>query len=434
MEPSEKIETSGSAKGTTGVGAAGWATLTVCTLLYILNFMDRQVISTVLQPMKVALGLTDTQAGTLATVFSIGAAVFAWPVGMLIDRWSRTKSIGIMALLWSIATFFTGLGRNFIGILIPRSLVGIGESGYSPGATALITARFPAKMRSRVQSVYVLGMPIGMILGTALGGYLSAKFGWQTPFYYFAIPGVILGIIAFFLKDYKTVQTADKASRRNFWQTTGHLFKIPTLVWLYLGVGFLNTLSFAFMSWMPAFMMRSMNIGEDKAGLLMALIAVAAFVGSLVGGWIADMWYRKNARSRLHMGWLASLLCMITFVPGVLLMGAGQMVASLVILFIFGMGIVMLYPAIQVATQEVVHPSMKGISFGMYAVFVFIFSAPGPLVVGAISDALGGGVAGLQTALLVPSALLLLSILFFWLGSRSYMADADKVKNVQVEF
>jgi MFS family permease len=353
---------------------------------------------------------------------------------MLIDRWSRTKAIGLMALLWSVATFCTGLGKSFIGVLIPRSLVGIGEAGYSPGATALMTASFPAKLRSRVQSIYLLGIPIGTILGTALGGYLSAKYGWQTPFYYFAIPGIILGVIAFFLKDYKTVQATDAASKMSFWRATGHLFKVPTLVWIYLGAGCLNTVSYAFLTWAPSFMMRSMNIGEDKAGMLMALIAVAALAGTLLGGWIADMWYRKNPRSRLHIGTLASIVCIVTYIPGILLMGAGQTIASLVLLFVFGMFIVFFYPPIQVSTQEVVHPSMKGISFGMYAVFVFVFAAIGPVMVGAISDALGGGLTGLQNALLVPSILCLPSILFFWLGSRSYVADADKVKSIRLYF
>jgi MFS family permease len=417
-----------------GGGAASWATLTVCTLLMILNFMDRQVLAAVLQPMKVDLGLTDAQAGMFATVLAVGAAVFAWPVGMLVDRWSRKKSIGLMAILWSAATFATALGKNFIGVLIPRSLVGIGEAGYGAGSTALLTAGFPAKMKSRIQSILLLGIPVGTILGAALGGYLSAKFGgWQTPFYVFAIPGIILGIIAFFLKDYKTVQATDTASGMGFLRTTGRLFKVPTLVWIYLGGGFLNTITLAFLTWTPAFMMRAMKIGEDKAGLLMALIAVAAFIGTLLGGWIADMWYRKNVKSRLHIGTLAGLLGLVTYVPGIFLMGAGQLTASLFCFFLFGMFISMYSPSIQVATQEVVHPATKGASYGMYAVFVFLFSAPGPVMVGAISDALGGGVQGLQYALLVPSVLVLLSILFFWLGSRTYISDLEKVKAIQLE-
>jgi sugar phosphate permease len=192
-------------------------------------------------------------------------------------------------------------------------------------------------------------------------------------------------------------------------------------------------LSFAFLSWTPSFMMRAMNIGEDKAGLLMAVIAVAALIGTLLGGWLSDMWYRKNVKSRLYIAALASLLCLVVYIPGILLLGAGQLVPALVFLAFFGIFIVIYYPSIQVATQEVVHPSMKGMSFGMYSVFIFLMSAPGPVLVGAISDAMGGGVVGLQNALIISSLLSLLSILFFWLASRSYVADVEKVKNIKLE-
>lgn len=418
-----------------GSGSSAWATLTVCMLLFALNYMDRQVLSVVLEPMKLALGLTDTEAGMLATVFAVSAAVFAWPAGMLVDRWSRKKSIGLMAIIWSGATFATGLGKSFIGIIIPRSLVGIGEAGYAAGGTALVTASFPPEIKSRAQSFFLLGTPVGATLGTVLGGYLSAKYGWQTPFYVFAVPGIILGIAAFFLKDYKTVQATNTAAKMGFWRTTQSLFKVPTLIWIYLGAGPINMLILAFLTWTPAYMMRAMKIGEDKAGFLMAIIAIAAFLGTLLGGWIADKWYRRNVRSRLYMGVIASLLCLITYIPGILLLGAGRLTASLVFLFFFGISIVISNPAIQVSTQEVVHLAMKGIAYGMYAVFAFVCSSPGPVMVGALSDALGGGVSGLKNALLVvPTPLVLLSLLFFWLGSRSYVSDCERVKNIQLEF
>ena len=285
-----------------------------------------------------------------------------------------------------------------------------------------------------MQGIFLAAVPIGTILGTALGGYLSAKSGWQTPFYYFAIPGIILGVIAFFLKDYKTVQTTDKSSGAGFFKSTGRLFKVPTLVWIYLGAGCLNMLTFAFLTWLPAFAMRALQIAEDKAGMLVAPIAVATFIGVLLGGWLADIWYRKNPRSRLYMGALASLLSVVTYIPGIFLMGAGQLTASLVFFFLFGLFVIISFPPIQVATQEVVHPAMKGLCFGVYGLVTYLFSAVGPVLVGAVSDALGGGVTGLQYALLVPCVLGLFAILFYWLGSRSYMADTEKIKSVALEF
>lgn len=114
--------------------------LTVCTLLYTVNFIDRQVFSAVMEPMKIGLGLTDTQCGILQTVFILGVALFTFPASHLIDRWSRKKPIVIMSIFWSIFTYCTGIATSFISLLIPRTLVGIGEAGFSAGGTALITA------------------------------------------------------------------------------------------------------------------------------------------------------------------------------------------------------------------------------------------------------------------------------------------------------
>ena len=127
----------------------GWRAhyvLIICTLLYIINYMDRQVFSVILQPMKIDLGLTDAECGLASTVLIFGMAFFSFPIAYLIDRWSRRKAIGLMAILWSIATFATGFARNFTGLLIPRFFVGLGEAGFVPGGTAMISASYPKEI------------------------------------------------------------------------------------------------------------------------------------------------------------------------------------------------------------------------------------------------------------------------------------------------
>lgn len=429
----DQSTSSGKGFGTGGIGS--WFTLILCTLLFVVNYMDRQVLAVVLQPMKVELGLSDMQAGMLQTVFSLSIAVCAFPIGVLVDRWSRKKTIGLMAIIWSAATFAMTFARNFIGVVIPRAFVGVGEASFSAGSTAIITANFPARMRSRVMGIYNLGTPIGILIGTALGGYLSANFGgWRTPFYYFAIPGVILGIIAFiFLKDYKNLKAAGEAQVAG-WQSIGYLFKVPSLLWLFFGAGSLNVLTLSFLAWAPAFMMRAMDIGEDKAGLLMSVVVIATFVGTLLGGFVSDIWYRKDIRSRIHIATLSGPLAIACYIPGILLLGARQLIPALILLFFTCMFAIMYIPAQQVATQEVVHPRTKGMAFGMMLLFSYLIGAPGPAVVGAVSDALGGGTVGLQYALLIlPSIMGLLSALFFWLSSRHYASDVAKVKDITLE-
>jgi len=178
----------------------GWRAhyvLIICTLLYTINYMDRQVFSVTLQPMKMELGLTDAQCGLAFTVFMLGMALFSFPVAHMVDRWSRRKSLGLMAMLWSAFTFLTGFANNFITVLIPRAFVGLGEAGFVPGGIAMVGASYDKEKRGRVVGIFHIAIPLGALLGVMLGGFLSAKYGWRTPFYFFAVPGIILGVLAF---------------------------------------------------------------------------------------------------------------------------------------------------------------------------------------------------------------------------------------------
>ena len=173
--------------------------LTVCTLLYMVNYMDRQIMAVVLEPMKLELGLSDTQAGLIQTIFFLSMALFALPTSFFVDRWSRRKSLGLMALIWSAATYLTGLGRGFWGLMLPRAVVGIGKSGFASAGTALITAAHGEGSRGKVMGVFNMAIPLGAALGMVLGGYISVKTGnWRSPFFIFAVPGLVLGLAAFF--------------------------------------------------------------------------------------------------------------------------------------------------------------------------------------------------------------------------------------------
>ena len=247
----------------------GWRAhyvLIVCTLLYVINYMDRQVFAVILQPMKIDLGLTDAQCGLASTVLILGMAFFSFPVSHLIDRWSRRKAIGIMAILWSGFTFATGLAKNFTGVLIPRAFVGLGEAGFVPGGTAMISASYPKERRGWAMGIFHIAIPLGAAAGVILGGLISAKMGWRAPFLFFAIPGVILGIMAFFMKDYKTADdTGTQGGIKNFFIALRNVLRLPTMRWYYLALGIAVFMTSSVLVWLPSLMMRMLNISEDKA-------------------------------------------------------------------------------------------------------------------------------------------------------------------------
>ena len=188
--------------------------LITCFLLFAINFMDKQVFSVVLEPMRIDLGLNDSQVGIMQSIFYFSLAIFAIPAAFLIDRWSRKKAVSLMAIFWSVATLLTGLGRGFLGVLFPRIGVGVGEAAFGGGGTAMVSAAYPPALRSRVVGLFFMAVPVGSALGAVLGGWLSANYGgWRTPFFVFAIPGIIFGIVALFMKDYKTVKETDASGK-----------------------------------------------------------------------------------------------------------------------------------------------------------------------------------------------------------------------------
>jgi MFS family permease len=355
-------------------------------------------------------------------------------VATLVDRWSRKKAIGLMALVWSVFTFVTGLGRSFAGVIFPRTLVGIGEAGFSSGGTAMITAAYPPESRGKALGVFNMAMPLGIVLGVVIGGYLSAHFGgWRTPFYFFAIPGIFLGFGAFFLRDYKTVSVDETGEKAGFIKDAVFLFRIPSLRWIFLGYGAHNFLTTAVLAWTPTLLMRRFSIAEDKAGAIMGGLAFAMVFGVVIGGIVSDAWQKKNRGARMKIAAVTEPFVLLMFVAGYLLIGSGSSSLWPVFLALYTAAGGLWVSAINVATQEVVLPRHKGKAWGITMFFMYLIGAGGPSFVGYISDRLGGGAKGLLIAIVSAGIGGVLACLFFWLSARAYPKDAAKVKDAVLE-
>ena len=409
----------------------GWRAhyvLIVCTLLYVINYMDRQVFAVILQPMKIDLKLTDAQCGLASTVLILGMAFFSFPISHLIDRWSRRKAIGIMAILWSGFTFATGLAKNFTGVLIPRAFVGLGEAGFVPGGTAMISASYPKERRGWAMGIFHIAIPLGAAAGVILGGLISAKMGWRAPFLFFAIPGVILGIMAFFMKDYKTADdTGTQGGIKNFFIALRNVLRLPTMRWYYLALGIAVFMTSSVLVWLPSLMMRMLNISEDKAGLLFGAIGLAAIIGAPLGGFLADFWQKKNPRGRMYIPAVAYIIGGSLLIVVILTRFSPLGIALAVL---YGVAAAMAMPAIAAISQDVVPVAHKGLSMGM-AIFAqyMLGGAWGPYVVGAVSDSLGGGAEGLGIAVGFCGAFGLLAGVLFLVAARTYPEDSQKVKD-----
>jgi MFS family permease len=410
-------------------------TLVVATLLYIINYMDRMVLSATLPLIKDDLKLTDTQCGWLGTIYFIIVAVLTLPASILCDRWSRKKSLSIMALLWSAATFFTGIGSSFLHLFAARGGVGVGEAGFAPGGIAYVSGSFRESVRAKVIGVFNLGQPLGSILGIVIAGAVAKAdifgLGWRGPFYVFAVPGVILGILVLFTRDYPTAGIAYAGGTRplTVWQGLAAVFRTPTLILTYVGVGAMSFVGGAVGHWLPTYFMRSRGIDVGRASLMMGGIIIFAIIGPVVGGILADRWRKQRPNARPLTAAIIALLCGIFLYAGFLVDTAGIRTGSYLLFVVVG---ILMFgysaPAYSVS-QDLVPEGMRSISMGILVLVTYgTLAAYAPVAVGWLSDLLGApGSPDLMAAFMFVPPVGFLGAGLFYLASRFHDRDMKKL-------
>jgi predicted MFS family arabinose efflux permease len=408
---------------------------TLLFLLYFFDYVDRMIVTSLFPYLQKEWGLTDAQSGLLVSVVYWSIVAFVFPVSILVDRWSRKKTIAIMALIWSLATALCAFTKSFSHLLVARSCIGIGEAGYAPAGTAMLSGLFPPEKRSRMMGLWNMSIPLGIAVGIAVGGFVAQHWGWRHAFGLVALPGAIAAILFFFVKDYKTVDLVKSAgssdagnhkvrmSRMDIFREFIHT---PSLILTNLGfIGciFVNN---AIIVWLPTYLHRVEGISMSEAGMKVGAIMLLAIIGLPVGGWLADVWFKKNVSSRMRFPSLTiALNAVVIFAAFSLLAGKPQYMMFL----LMGVLASMFAPAAIIVTQEVIHPGLRAISYSVCVVIQNLFGASmAPIVIGALSDAYG-----IKMAMSILPVFLLVSALLFFVGSFSYKKDLDKVEKIALE-
>ena len=190
-----------------------WFAFAMTIALMLFDYIDRQVIVSLFPYMKADWGLSDKQLGGLVSVLSVTVALGALPVALFADRYSRVKSIVVMALIWSAATISCMFSRSYGQLLAARSLIGLGEAGYGSVGAALIASIFPVRMRSVLMAAFFAAASVGSVLGVLLGGVIAARWGWQAAFGVVGIPGLVLALLYLKVRDYRTVELTPQLDR-----------------------------------------------------------------------------------------------------------------------------------------------------------------------------------------------------------------------------
>ena len=405
--------------------------LLVVGLLWLMHMADRFILIVALTPVKEAFSLTDAQAGLLPSLLTAGIAVIGIPAAVFGDRWARRKVVSVMALVWSIFTLVTGLATQFWHLVVSRFMVGGGEAGYAPVGTTWISVVFPKEARARVMAVLYALSQLGMVIGLVFGGVLiNVTHNWRTPFYVFALPGIILAVIAFFLPDYKSVKGKGEAMlSRDFFKNWGEIFKIKSYWLIMLTPAFVYFLLISLATWTPALLIRAYNMDTAQSGIAFGLIQLAVLLGP-IGGVLMDRWHRsyKNARP-LGMAIMSLLVCVLGLLQMLSLGGpvAVFLVLSALVTLVFAIFI----PLMLSSAQDVLPVGLRSSSAGVFNFAGQITGATlGPILVGAISDASGGGAHGIQTGLLWMVPVAFIGVITSLVLMKFYPADSAKVTDL----
>ena len=406
-------------------------------LLYMFDYIDRMVIASLFPFLKADWNLTDIQCGMLSSAVYWSIVLFTFPVSILVDRWSRRKTIGMMAVLWSIATAAGAFTKSFGQLFITRTVVGVGEAGYAPGGSAMMSALYPQEKRSLMMGLWNASIPLGSAIGVAVGGIIAAHWGWRHALGIVALPGMIIAILFFFVKDYKTIglekteTKADKKAERKKVRMSVRDMLIeflekPSLIFTYLGMAGVVFTTTSLLVWLPTYFHRIQGMEIGPAGLKSSAVMLFAIVGAPLGGYITDRWRKKQINARLLVPTITSLLSAILMFLAFSIF-EGQM--QYLLLLSVGVSITAFIAAAAAVTQDVVHAGMRAISYAIAVVVQNLLGASlGPIVMGAISDA-----TDIQTAFtFLPIALLIAAAMFF-AGSFYYEKDLRKVERVTLE-
>jgi MFS family permease len=394
------------------------------------DYIDRMVVTSMFPSIEKDWGITHTQSGLLVSAVYWAIVLLTFPVSILVDRWSRSKTIGIMAILWSIATFLCALSGNFVQLFMARLLIGIGEAGYSPGGTAMIAGLFPLEKRSKMMGLWNASIPLGTAIGVLAGGIIAMRLGWKHAFGIVAIPGFIVAVLFLFVKDYKTVDLSfvDKMNNKVKMKTSDifeEFITKPSLIFTYFGIACVVFVTTALITWLPSYFQVERGLAQDKAGTLSGAVMVLAIVGAALGGFLTDRWRKTQPRARLLFPSVSTVLtALVLFAALTFFKGSIQFI----LLLIMGVLIMAFISGAASVTQDVIHPGLRAMSYAVAVIIQNLLGASiAPIVVGKVYD-----LYSIRTALSFLPFILLIGSLLFYLGSRYYSRDMEKVAKINL--
>lgn len=277
----------------------------ILMLIYASNFIDRTIVNTLGQPIKVDLKISDAELGLLqGFAFAIFYTVLGLPIGRLAEHKSRVNILSVCLLLWSGMTAACGVAANFIQLLCFRFGVGVGEAGCSPASHSLIADYFPAEQRASALGVYAFGIPLGGAIGAMAGGYIAEHFSWRLAFMIVGVPGVVLAAVARLLlrepprghSEAAGAASASEGPPPSMLAVAKRMWSAPSFVQMTIGGTLVSFAGYGVGGFAQPYFIRYFHLGLAQVGIIFGLVAgLSAGLGTLLGGFVTD-WVGKRDR------------------------------------------------------------------------------------------------------------------------------------------
>jgi MFS family permease len=410
-----------------------WYVVSVMCLIYAINIADRYVVSTVLEPIRLDLHLTDAGVAFLTGVpLALFYVSFGIPMSWLADRSNRRNILSISLIVWSGFTALCGLSRNYWQLLAGRIGVGVGEAGGTPPSNSIIADYFTADKRPMALGVFALGAPIGAWLGANLAGAVANAYGWRAAFLALGIPGVIMGTLVYLTIREPVRGRLDLVTDKNkptLLESLQFLWRQKAAFHVVMASGVCALWGWGLMWWTPTFLMRSYALNVGEAGAVTGNIhLVGGMIATAATAWILS---RPAMADPRRVVFLLAVGVALTTIPSFIAYWTHSLWMTKAMFWIFIPAIYFYIGPCMGLMQNLAPPHMRAMFTAWSLVVGNVFNLIiAPQAVGFMSDWFAGGhgadAASLRLALLVLAPTGFWAVYHFYMASKTIVADQKR--------
>ena len=369
-----------------------WYVVWLLFAVYVLNFVDRQILTILIEPIKGEFKFNDTQMGLLSGfAFALLYSTLGIPIARFADRANRVKIISVSLFIWSFFTVVTGRATSFLTLFLARVGVGVGEAGCTPPAYSIISDYFEKKRRTTAISIYTMGIYGGVFVGYMVGALVAQKYGWRAAFYVVGLPGIALSFVVWFTLREPPRGFADGGTVPAAPPPVGEVFRnvvYKAAFWhLALAAALHAFVGYGVTGFHPSFLIRTHGLTVGEAGVVLSFVsAISGVGGTWLGGYLADKFTTRtgDVRWQLWTPGIATLLNVPVALLAYTLSDKNIVIAMLFISLIFGVA----YLGPTYATmQRLVSARERALGSALLLLIVNLIGLGfGPLLVGMLSD------------------------------------------------